>query len=114
MKSGSGSEPLYFRFLAALLEVGGRFLPGVFADLDFVDYLDGASGFGHSGGGAFVLDDVGLAFNGGDASLYFDLEFVGGYFRFGEAGADVLLDCGVAELWFRDRRLGLWLGSDFW
>src|SRR5215213_9568450 len=55
---------------AAFLEVVGGLLSSGVADLDFVVDRDRAAGSGEAGGDALVLDDVGAAFEGGDAALY--------------------------------------------
>ena len=99
---------------------GGGF--GFFGDLNFVDDGTGASGFCHSRGGAFVLDDVGFSFNGGDTAGRREFEVVPGDFGFGQFGLDAGLDFGVGEFgsWDGDPLVGrgncgrasVWLGAD--
>jgi len=79
-------------------QAGGGFGFGGVGDLDLV--LDGycASAFGETRGNAFVLDDVGFAFEDGDSVMDGDGEVVGeADLRFGELRADVAFDYGVGE-----------------
>ena len=80
---------------AAGIEFGAGGAFGFFRDLNFIDDGTGTSGFGHAGGGAFVLDDVGFAFDGRDASAGGELESVFADFRFGEFCLDAGLDFSV-------------------
>ena len=99
---------------------GGGF--GFFGDLNFVDDGAGASCFCHSRGRAFVLDDVGFSFNGGDTAGRREFEVVPGDFGFGQFGLDAGLDFGVGEFggWDGDAFVGrgnggrasVWLSGD--
>src|SRR6476646_9630611 len=61
---------------ASLLEIVRGFFPGGVADLNMVIDRDGSRRFRHPGGGSLVLDNVCLAFEGGDAALYVHLELL--------------------------------------
>ena len=72
-------------------------LPGGVANLNAIDDGHRARRPGHAGSRSFVLDDVGLAFPISDSALYLDREAVCADLRFGQFGADRLLDGGVGQ-----------------
>ena len=98
----SGVPALHLGPTAALFEVrGGLLLRGV-ADDDGVVDRDCSSRFCHACRIAFVLHDIGPAFNGGNAALHVDCEFVGGQLRFGKLGADDRFELSVWQSRFGD------------
>ena len=78
-----------------LFQVPGSGLLGDVADLDVVHDFLGASGLGHAGGGAFVLDHIGGSLPIGDASLHPNRESVFSDDRFSEARSNVRLDLDI-------------------
>lgn len=106
MVVAAGIATLYLDAAAAGFEVGGGLVFGGLADLDAVIDDDGAGGFAHSGGYAFVLDDIGFAIDVGDAALDADGEFVLVDFGLSEFGADERFQLGIGQLWLLFRSGG--------
>ena len=77
---------------------------GRVADLNVVIHRYGASRLSHSGGGAFMLNDIGIAFDSRNPALHLKPEFLGADLRLHQLGPD-----GSFDLYVRvaGRRTGL-------
>lgn len=98
--------PLDLGPAAALGEIFDGLGFGLVTDLDTVLDRGGAGKPGQTGSSTLALDDVGMAFDGGYASLDVNREFVFGDLGPGEAVADGLLKVGVREEFPRTRPRG--------
>lgn len=74
--AGPGFAPLYLGAPPALGQILAGLVTGRLAQLDFVDDFDGAAGLGKTCSCTLVLDHLGVPFQGGNAALYVDREFV--------------------------------------
>jgi hypothetical protein len=95
----------------ALFEIVASRRFGSIAYDDIVLYSRGSCAFCHASGHALVLQDIGTAFEGGDAALYMDRELVRRNLRFCQLRTDSSFDLSVGGRCSRDRLHSRRLGS---
>lgn len=86
----AGIAALDLRPSSPVFQVSGRFFFCRFTNLDMVGHRRRARAFGQARGYTLVLNDVGLALEGGYTPLHVHLEFLGPDFRFLQGGRGFL------------------------